>query len=418
MTNLTILQQRLREEMSKLTPAQLADFNALVDKAHIQAQAILAGNMDGLNGAPKELSLVRSILNPEISLLKTLPSTDVPAYVDPEGNIWGLSTYEQLDPGWAECGVQYLNYLKQIVTMSTNGQLITIDDDVTLALCGDWGTGYWNGSNTAASKIAQLINAVNNGNPPDYTIHLGDTYYSGTSAEMTNNLLNIWPAGSAGTFAIPGNHEMICKEIYYNNILPQLCTLQSGASYFALQNTNWLIICLDSAFYASGDFYADGSILDSNNQGPQADWLTQTILPQAGTRNVIIVTHHQPMDLPGQNILQLFGQVNALLAMYNLAPAYWYFGHEHNGAIYGSDSIIQYPARLIGHGAIPAGVATDLTNSTGTGLPVVWSETQSANDPAYPLRILNGYLYLQLNGSGIQETLYSENGDVRWSSQV
>jgi hypothetical protein len=37
---------------------------------------------------------------------------------------------------------------------------------------------------------------------PQITIHLGDVYYAGTSGEETRNLLNVWPQGSFGSFAL------------------------------------------------------------------------------------------------------------------------------------------------------------------------------------------------------------------------
>jgi hypothetical protein len=179
-----------------------------------------------------------------------------------------------------------------------------------------------------------------------------------------------------------------------------------------LQNDNWLIICLDSSYYATGDMYMDGSIMDPQSGGPQVTWLLN-VLKQAGSRKIIIVTHHQPVDLGGLHITNLFGQINTLLMINNLKPAFWYYGHEHNAAVYSQFSAMYYPARCIGHAAIPYGVASDLTSATGT--TVTWAETQSANDPDYPERILNGYLTLALNGTGMTESLYSENGDVRWS---
>lgn len=93
--------------------------------------------------------------------------------------------------------------------------------------------------------------------------------------------------------------------------------------------------------------------------------------------------------------------------------SFWYYGHEHNAAVYGSNSAMYYPARCIGHAAIPYGVASDLTDALGT--TVVWAESQSANDMDYPERILNGYLTMNLNGTSMTESLYSENGDLRWS---
>ncbi|CAN5910598.1 hypothetical protein BH11BAC7_BH11BAC7_00430 [soil metagenome] len=191
-----------------------------------------------------------------------------------------------------------------------------------------------------------------------------------------------------------------------------LSPLQKGVSYCALQNDNWLILCHDSSYYATRDMYMDGSIMDPQSGGSQVTWLLN-VIKQAGSRKIIVVTHHQPVDLGGLHITNLFGQINTILTLYNLKIAFWYYGHEHNAAVYGQYSAMYYPARCIGHAAIPYGVAADLTDALGT--TVVWAESQSANDSDYPERILNGYLTMNLNSAAMTESLYSENGDLRWS---
>ena len=84
------------------------------------------------------------------------------------------------------------------------------DEEIRIALAGDWATGT-----DEADRIAQLITAFD----PHYSIHLGDVYYVGDDDEVGENFLGIknpenefapcrWPSGSRGTFALNGNHEM------------------------------------------------------------------------------------------------------------------------------------------------------------------------------------------------------------------
>ncbi|HTF03089.1 MAG TPA: metallophosphoesterase [Bacteroidia bacterium] len=408
MTNLLAFQSKWQKLKATMSPAELKHQQDLIDEAHNEAKAILLGNPPAKVNSITDLAMVKTALGEADIPLTALNTSNAAAYVDNLGQIWGFRTYEQLDLGWVASLVYYNEYKNKKGSFGGDAQVIPIPNDAKIAIAGDWGTGYWRGADTPAAKVAALMTAAK----PDYTIHIGDTYYAGTQDEMNNNLLNIWPKGKSGSFAIPGNHEMYCGDNFYNAILPTLCPLQNGVSYFALQNDNWLIICLDTAYYASGDLYMNGSIMDQQSGGEQVKWL-MSILPKAGNRKIVIVTHHEPLDLGGSHITNLFGEINTLLMVNNLKLAFWYYGHEHNAAVYSELSAMHYPARCIGHGAIPYGVASDL--STATGTTVTWAETQSANDPSYPNRILNGYLVMELNGAAMTESLYSENGDLRWS---
>ncbi|MEO5643389.1 MAG: metallophosphoesterase [Bacteroidia bacterium] len=410
MVDLLSFQAKWRALQATMSPAELKHQQNLIDAAHNEAKAILLGNPPVKVTSISDLAMVKTALGEADVPLNTIAAPGLSAYVDNLGQIWGTNTYEQLDLGWIESLTYYNQYKNNKGTFGGDAQIITIKNDANIAIAGDWGTGYWRGGATPASKVAALMTASN----PDYTIHIGDTYYAGTQPEMTNNLASIWPKGNSGSFAIPGNHEMYCGDNFYNAILPTLCPLQNGVSYCALQNDNWLILCLDSSYYATGDMYMDGSIMDPQSGGPQVTWLLN-VIKQAGSRKIIVVTHHQPVDLGGLHITNLFGQINTILTLYNLKIAFWYYGHEHNAAVYGQYSAMYYPARCIGHAAIPYGVASDLTDALGT--TVVWAESQSANDSDYPERILNGYLTMNLNGAAMTESLYSENGDLRWSQR-
>jgi hypothetical protein len=69
----------------------------------------------------------------------------------------------------------------------------------------------------------------------------------------------------------------------------------------------------------------------------------------------------------------------------------------HNGICYAAQGGLH--ARCAGHGAIPYGNASELDGHSR----VLWSETQSARDEAYPDRVLNGYVKVRLVGKSIVE---------------
>jgi hypothetical protein len=405
-----LFKEKWSQVKEQLTSTEIDKLELLVNKAHQEAEAILQGNMPAKTISYPELIMVKTLLGEGSPLKITQALKHSKSKVDSKGQIWGNKKYEQLDLEWASSAANYFKYKNNKAPFGKNAQVISIPDDVNIAIAGDWGTGYWRENDTPAKKVAvQML-----GSQPDYTIHIGDTYYSGTKGEMKDNLVKIWPKGKSGTFAIPGNHEMYCGNHNYYAILPELCPLQKGASYFALQNKNWLIIALDSAYYATGDFYNVGSI--GSKEGEQAVWL-KDVLGRTDNRKIIIITHHQPVDLSGKVVTNLFEEVNSILIENHFdSPAFWYFGHEHNAVVYSDLSAMSFPSRCIGHGAIPYGIASDLNEVIGDA--VIWTESESANDPQYPERILNGYLSLLLNDTTITETLFSENGDLRWTQSI
>lgn len=119
----------------------------------------------------------------------------------------GTGKYESFDPGWLEALAVWLENIPQTKGMfSTDPQVITIPDKVSIAMAGDWGTGDWRRADNPApaTKVAKAIAALR----PDYTIHLGDVYYSGTSDEEQHLLVDSWPRGTAGAFTLNSNHEM------------------------------------------------------------------------------------------------------------------------------------------------------------------------------------------------------------------
>jgi len=90
-------------------------------------------------------------------------------------------------------------------------------------------------------------------------------------------------------------------------------------------------------------------------------------------------------------------------------PVYWYYGHKHVGAAYKPlpNGML---CRCLGHGALPAGVASDLTSSAF----VDWFEKCNARDPDDKLRIFNGFVHLELKGPDLTEMFYDEMGGVAW----
>ena len=146
----------------------------------------------------------------------------------------------------------------------------------------------------------------------------------------------------------------------------------------------------------------------------QQKWLKS--LP--AKNGIIILSHHTGYELKGENKTQLYKQVMSNLSnsdnKLRYQNVYWYWGHEHNAVVYADqlDNNVPIRSRCIGHGSLPYGNASELK-----GQPqITWYETQSANDPDTPLRVLNGFAKVELTGNQLTESLLGENGTCRWQN--
>jgi predicted phosphodiesterase len=374
---------------------QSAELIELLTRAHQQAeQAMESGSVRLPNEVPWELVHGLEKLG-LLGALNPLPKTseEFSTIVRTDGTLLGTRQWELLDPRWVEALLKWLEYFDKRAPFVNTPALITIPNEAVIAIVGDWGTGPFQ-PNAPSTKVAQQVSAGN----PDYTIHLGDVYYAGTNEEEQNAMQG-WPQGRLGSFTLNSNHEMYSGGIGYFNELKRNFPLQKGTSYFALQNDNWLIIGLDSAYYADKlNLYMDGNL---GNE--QLAWLSK--LPK--NKKLMVLSHHEAYSALGKNQTALYRQVAGALGK---DPDYWYWGHLHNGIVY--KTIGNFHGRCVGHGAIPYGNATELSGDDS----VVWYETESANDPNYPERVLNGYAVIELKGDHLTEQLKDENGRQRWAA--
>jgi hypothetical protein len=251
-----------------------------------------------------------------------------------------------------------------------NGVYAMSDDAETrIAMAGDWATGT-----DEAAAIAKLMLAYQ----PHYSIHLGDVYFVGDPAEVSENFLGKpnpangydpveWPKGSLGAFALNGNHEMYSLgTAYFSQMLPALGRIADGkpqgqaASFFCIENAHWRIIALDTGYNSIGlpvvEYFSPP---DCALPAELIDWLRTTIKPQADDpRGIILLSHHQPYSRyeawypkPAQQLAEFFSR-----------PVLWFWGHEHRMAIYDEFDLpagLQVFGRCIGHGGMPIELPPD-----------------------------------------------------------
>jgi hypothetical protein len=207
----------------------------------------------------------------------------------------------------------------------------TLFSDVSrIAVLGDWGTGLY-GAPVCAESIAKDKAGY------EMVLHLGDVYYSGDEKEMENRFLKLWPkVDGALNRALNGNHEMYTGgKAYFEKTLEKF---GQKASYFAMQNSHWLVVCLDTAYE------------EHDLAGDQATWLTQ-LIAQAGDRKVVLFSHHQPFSILDSQGPKLVAKLLPHLQSRRIHA--WYWGHEHRCVIYEKHPDWGFLGRCIGHSGFP-----------------------------------------------------------------
>jgi hypothetical protein len=237
------------------------------------------------------------------------------------GDVWGWirSVFNRIDQNE-----------RHAIVRPPDAKVGALADTGHLAIIGDWGTNLY-GAPVSAASITRVGGY-------EMVLHLGDIYYSGTALETKQRFLDVWPGnGGLVSRALNGNHEMYSGGYaYFDHILP---AFKQPSSYFAVQNTHWLLVGLDTAH--------TNHAVDKQ----QVDWL-HAVVNGAGHRKVILFSHHQPfsrLEHQGphlQTALSRLFQKQAITA--------WYWGHEHSCVLYEKHPTFQMLGRCIGHGGIPA----------------------------------------------------------------
>jgi hypothetical protein len=268
--------------------------------------------------------------------------------------------------GWLKSTLDWVDRKQAHPFVWSSAGADAIADSFTVAMAGDWGTGLY-----GAPKIAQQITATG---PFDLVLHLGDVYYSGTSDEVKERFVKLWPfAGGRIHRAINANHEMYSGGYgYFDIILPRL---GQAASYFALQNTNWLLIALDTAY------------VDHDMDPRQVTWLEQLVNGR-GQRKVVLFSHQQLYSRLSDQGDKLIAKLSGLLSARTITA--WYWGHEHQCVLYDTHPAWGLVARCLGNGGIPEARVREVRNapSERTEGSVAWKRLETSPQKAGTPRCL------------------------------
>ena len=248
-------------------------------------------------------------------------------------------------------------------------------DEITIAVAADWATD---------TIQSQYVGKQMEGKDTDYTIHLGDTYFSGSPDELTANFgsgksrsgafkCGNWPRGRHGSFALCGNHEMFSSGYPYlamiTNPLRGFGSCDKNKKEFSgqespnfcLYNDHWILLGVDTGYQSlnRGILQLNPSNEDLQLPEPVEQWICHTIknLPGEKKRALIIFSHHQYITAfneetefhqPARQLKNLFPDSHGVL---------WIWGHEHRFAMYARNQIdanhIPAFGRCIGNGGMP-----------------------------------------------------------------
>jgi len=288
---------------------------------------------------------------------------------------------------------------------------ITIPAECRIAIIGDWGA-----DNDHAQSIADLVRQQN----PDYVVHLGDIYYSGSEPECRRFIEN-WPLRDASGgpkqgygFALNGNHEMYSEGRYYFTTV--LDGLGQEASYFQLSNDWWQFLGIDTAYVP---FTISGGAKDPNLQC-QWDFVVDCINSNPAKTNILL-SHNQPVSAflkETADSAPLRAEYERLVGLTRKDAIYgWFFGHEHRCTIY-DDAVLPYKARLLGNGAIPHDPQTETVPQTnGTNCGTRFTAANHGRLRGGPLAICT-FALLTLNRDTMTVDYINEDGSVFFQQET
>lgn len=315
--------------------------------------------------------------------------------------------------GWAASLLTWWRRLRKRPYLGPPETPDHIPGHARIAVLGDWGSGRY-GAPISAATIEQARPAY------DMVLHLGDVYYSGTTKEVKERFLDIWPTiPGALNRALNSNHEMYSGgEGYFERTLP---AFHQPSSCFAAENDRFLLVGLDTG-YRDNDLTAD-----------QAPWLTRLVeRAEARHQKVILFSHHQPYSAFEGRGDKIVEKLLPLLA--NRRIFAWYWGHEHRAAIYDRHPQWGLFGRLVGHSGFPyfrdhvtdrplvahnpdgsewRRVVRDGTPDAmvldGTNPYVVGEEARFGP---------NGHVTLELDGATLIETFHAPDGQVLYHQEL
>lgn len=276
-----------------------------------------------------------------------------------------IRQYSTLDIlGWMQCVWRYIEYYitahrdppyrdwNQQIPPDINFGMIDykLPANAKILMIGDWGTHM-------TDNVAMLREGLRTFRP-DAIIHLGDVYYSGTPFECQQNVIDVVNALEVELkfrppfFTIPGNHEYYSGGVGFFNIIDNVNSgvpkCRQQASYFCLRTADdrWQFLAMDTGYNDRDPVNAVAPGLQTS----EIKWHRDKLDTFAGT--TILLSHHQLFSahdaLNADDPKYLNASLNGTFKPYFDRIAAWFWGHEHNFAVFRDGQCGMKKARLLG----------------------------------------------------------------------
>ncbi|TIP72032.1 MAG: metallophosphoesterase [Mesorhizobium sp.] len=327
------------------------------------------------------------------------------------------------DPAWLGTLREYRSYfdasgkrkpIPYIRPAQIGAQVIEIKADASIGLLADWGTG--------ARPAVEVLKALAS-DQADVLVHLGDIYYSGTPSECAQNFLQLVnlvlrQAAAMPVFTLSGNHDMYCGGVGFYDLIKQLnpSPFTQPASFFCLRSAdeNWQLLAMDTGLHDDNP----SGIADALTylEDDELEWHCDRIREFPG--RTILLSHHplfsafSAIGAPGadgkrtavnRKLLTAFERLSAEKAI-----AAWFWGHEHNLAIYNPFAGLAR-GRCVGHGAVPVSVLDQIYEPVGDlgDTPTIIPGTELGKGPGV---YNHGYAMLAFRGKACRAEYFEVAG--------
>lgn len=219
------------------------------------------------------------------------------------------------------------------------------DDQITIALFSDFGTGEYQ-SRYTATEIAK--------DKPLYAIHLGDVYYVGEPQEFEEHLVRPLAGVRKASrfFTLNANHEMYSGGFAYFDFLDSnraFPAQEQEGSYFSLWSERYQIIGIDTAH----DYKHNGELRDRSVH----TWLREKLAQGKNAtppRTNILLSQNEPFGLGEKRPESLFGQVMDTATRDGTSMIdFWFWGDEHYCALFQRTAQVPFIGSCIGNAGHP-----------------------------------------------------------------
>ena len=306
-----------------------------------------------------------------------------PQLLDLNGHLAGFPDSDYAYAQWALAAAEFLKqgnpYPSPYVKVSDHGGpesdfgVFTIPADAKILLIGDFGTGLDDATSMLIAALTQL--------EPDFVIHLGDVYYSGTPDECATYCSVFQKAMQVSgvrpyVFSLPGNHEYISggggyfdRVLGLNKLIHGENPYEQRASYFSLRTADghWQFLGMDTGYNSvrTHTWNLSGAYSPWLEFG-EAAWHRHKLATWSG-RNILL-SHHQLLSafevindgdhahyqssasshVSPDSLRYFNGNLNFVFREYGRSIPVWFWGHEHSLNIFDTPEL-PIKGRLIGN---------------------------------------------------------------------